>query len=283
MGEVVATLKEECVSLETGSISDKIDTQQYSFGTQRSKEVREQQKSVDIPILSRDQELEKRRQELGLTRPSTMPSQGSTTITSLAPQASSNQQDVLSSSFSRIPMTTQLPIQKATSTVMSSAAIPPSTLMSSAAIPLTSQTEALSSLDIATAAAPPAYLDNMTAKDVVDWITCRVPIPEAIGMSFRRLQSRLGLFNPDKLVTPEELEKALNRLSVMAYSLQDLRDAIEALNNHYDSGANGPWGVQVKYLVQALLTNPTNVLRGNPVMQARIQDIGASLTHSVKF
>merc|ERR1712063_159606 len=83
-----------------------------------------------------------------------------------------------------------------------------------------------------------AYLDSVTAEDVGDWITRRALIPEAIGMPFRRLQSRLGLVNPDKLVTPDDLEKALNRLSV-SYSLQDLKDAIEALNNHYDKGANG--------------------------------------------
>merc|ERR1712206_41269 len=128
--------------------------------------------------------------------------------------------------------------------------------------------------DIATAPAPPACLDNVTAKDVCDWITCRTPIPEVIGMPFRRLQSRLGLFNPDKLVTPEELEKALNRLSVVAYSLQDLKDAIEALNNHYDSGTNGTRGIQVRHFVQALFTNPTHVLPENSDMQARVQNIG---------
>jgi len=246
-----------------------------------------------------------------LTRPTTMPSQSATTMTSLAPQASSNQQDTLGSSFSRIPMTTQFSTQK---DILSSSFSRASALMSTTAMPLTSQTEALSSLDVATATAgsytnhseslsnlftgsmpttsafrrteatsdpahAPAYLDSVTAKDVGDWITCRAPIPEAIGMPFRRLQSRLGLFNPDKLVTPDELEKALNRLSVVAYSLQDLKDAIEALNNHYDSGTNGSRGIQVKHLVQALLTNPTYVLPGNPEMQARVQNIGASLTH----
>merc|ERR1712137_372939 len=323
----------------------------------QANEVREQKLSIDTLILSHEQELEKFRQELSsskteiaqqakeirelndklldkeralraqevlnstLTRPTTMPSQGATAIPSMAPQASSNQHDMLSSSFSRIPMTTQFPIQKDILSSSIQKDILSSSfsraLMSTTTIPLTSQTEALSPLDVATATAgsysthseslsniptgsmptttttsafrrteatldpvhAPAYLDNVTAKDVGDWITCRAPIPEAIGMPFRRLQSRLGLFNPDKLVTPDELEKALNRLSVVAYGLQDLKDAIEALNNQYDSGANGSRGIQVKHLVQALLTNPTYVLPGNPEMQARVQNIGASLTH----
>merc|ERR1712063_98570 len=153
----------------------------------------------------------------------------------MAPQAPASQQDPLSSSFSRTPMTSQFSTQK---DVLSSSFSRASALMSSAATPLTSQTE-LSSLDVPAAttgsyttnsesfsnlpigsmtttttsalrrteatsdpARAPAYLDNVTAKDVGDWITCRAPIPETIGMPFRRLQSRLGLFNPDKLVTP---------------------------------------------------------------------------------
>jgi len=79
-------------------------------------------------------------------------------------------------------------------------------------------------------------------------------------------------------ITPEYLLKVLHRLSVMAYSLQDLKDAIEALNNHYDSSTPGTRGIQVKHLVQALLTNPTHVLPGNPELQARVQNIGVHLT-----
>jgi len=240
-----------------------------------------------------------------------------TTTTAMGYQDSSSQQDILTSAFSRTPMTTQLLTQK---DMLSSSFSRTPELRSTTAVPVTSQTEVIASshsipsFDFTTATASsltinslptlpkvsmpikttnppqrmegtldlarvPAYLDSVTAKDVSDWITCRAPIPEAIGMPFRRLQSRLGLFNPDKLVTPDELEKALNRLSVVAYSLQDLKDAIEALNNHYDSGTNGSRGIQVKHLVQALLTNPSYVLPGNPEMQARVQNIGASLTH----
>jgi len=115
----------------------KLEGQGCSFCMQRSKEVREQEISIDTLILSHDEELEKFRKELGLskgeialqskeifelndklldkeralraqevlnstsTRPRTMPSKGATTIAPMPLQASSKQQDTLSSSFSR--------------------------------------------------------------------------------------------------------------------------------------------------------------------------------------
>jgi len=125
----------------------------------------------------------------------------------------------------------------------------------------------------------PAYLDSVTAKDVSDWITFLEPIPEAIGWPFGKLQSRLSIFNPDKLVTPDELEKALSRVSAMAYSVQDLKHAVGALNNQYAGGANGTQGILAKHLVQAFLTHPRNVLPGNPEMLECVRNIGALLTH----
>jgi len=56
----------------------------------------------------------------------------------------------------------------------------------------------------------------MIAKDVSNLITCRAPLPELIGVPLRRLQGRPGIFTPDKQVTPDELEEALNRLSVIS-------------------------------------------------------------------
>lgn len=149
-----------------------------------------------------------------------------------------------------------------------------SELMSTTAILVTNSSEGIPAVDIdsETATCPllctegmldPArapYLDSVDVNDVSDWITCPASTPEATGMPFRGLQNRLGLFTPDMLVKADEFEKARNRLSVTANILQDLKDAVRVLDNQHDSNANGVRGIQVKDLVQAVLTNPRNVL-----------------------
>lgn len=278
----------------------KLEGQECAFCRQRSNEVRKHRMSMDRLIAAHDQELEKFRQELELskgdvaqqakvilelsdklldnelraqeklnstlTRPSTKPFQRATTTTATAYRDSSSQQDVLSSAFSRTPRTQKDMISLSPSRI--------SELMSTTAIPVTNSSEGIPAVDFDSEAAtcPPLrtegmldparapYLDSVEVNHVSDWITCPAPTPEATGMPFRGLQNRLGLFTPDMLVKADEFEKARHCLSLTANSFQDLKDAVRVLDSQYDSNANGVRGIQVKDLVQAVLTNPRNVL-----------------------